>query len=73
MNAEQYETYSSELCGFNINVTTYKIDTQFYCIVDNVDPGAQVAKAKAPTKDAAIEKALKDSEEKLSNTRRNPV
>ena len=70
MKAEQFKTYTTQLHGFKVNVTTYKIGDEFICVIDNYEPGGQIARSQAPTKEKAIEEALKEADAKLSKSRR---
>ena len=42
MKTEDYEKTSTELAGFPVNVTSYRIGDKHICLIDNVSPGAQV-------------------------------
>jgi dsRNA-specific ribonuclease len=63
MKAEQYSTREVELAGWKARVTSYKSGDTYYCSVDNVSPGAVVARAEGKTREeaeqAAVEKAAK--------------
>ena len=58
---EDYERKEIEAAGFSIRVTTYKLGQTFHCSVDNVSPGAVIARTsgaeRASTEREAIELA----------------
>lgn len=67
---EHYERRHSTCEGWDIGVTSYKLRDVYYCKIDNVDPGATVARASAPTREAAEAEALRKAQSRLALTRR---
>jgi hypothetical protein len=65
MKAENYKTEVREISGFRVNVTTYKIADTFYCKIDNVDPGATIARSEAKNLDEAVNVALSKASKRL--------
>ena len=59
--------------GFPVRVTSYRIEGTHYAIVDNVEPGARIARAEAPTREDAEKAALEDAARRLARTRRREV
>ena len=61
MNAEEYQEREIELAGWPARVTIYRIRESWICKVDNISPGATIARAtganQTETEDAAIRKA----------------
>jgi len=47
MKPTDYSERRMELSGWPVNIVTYRLGDVFYCKVDNVSPGAQVARASA--------------------------
>ena len=67
---ELYERRHTTLEGWNIGITSYKLRDRFYCKVDNVDPGATIARAQGDTREAAESEALRKAGARLMLTRR---
>jgi len=73
MKPTDYSERRMELSGWPVNIVTYRLGDVFYCKVDNVSPGAQVARASAPSRQEAEDKALAKAGERLASTRRQEV
>ena len=58
--------------GWQIGVTTYRLGDVWWCIVDNVSPGARLCSRKAETKEAAESHAIGVAKRLLGRTRRFP-
>ena len=56
-----------------MNITSYQLGDRFYCTVDNVSPGAWIAKTEGSTQEEAEKKALERAAELLAKTRRVKV
>jgi hypothetical protein len=69
LSAQEYQREHRDVLGWSVNVTSYKIGDRFYCHIDNIDPGATIARTDAQTRDEAITKALETARERLSSTR----
>ena len=61
------------MAGWDVNVTSYQLGNRFYCTVDNVSPGAWIAKTEGTTREEAEGKALERAAELLAKTRKIPV
>lgn len=70
MQADAYETRRAELAGWPVNIVSYKIGDSFHCVIDNVDPGARVARGEGPTRDAAEQQAIEAATRRLGRARR---
>ena len=70
LKAEEYQSNIKEVAGYKINVTSYKIGDQFHCHIDNVSPGATIARSTASTRDGAIQSALEKAQERLGEGRK---
>ena len=61
LKAEEYTTRRERVGQFEISIMSYRLGDTYYCSVDNVDPGAVVARAdgttRAEAEGAAVEKA----------------
>ena len=68
-----YSERTLELASWPVKVTSYALDGVYHATVDNVSPGAWIARAEGATKAAAEEKALAIAGERLAKTRRTTV
>jgi hypothetical protein len=73
MKAEEYREHQEEAFGWTINVVSYRLGERFYCAVDNVDPGARLARGEGESREEAEKCALEKARRYLSQTRRHPV
>ncbi|MGH9554525.1 MAG: hypothetical protein ACRD2Y_01770 [Terriglobales bacterium] len=73
MKPEEYAERNLELAGWPVHVVTYRLGKMYYCKVDNVSPGAQVARASGATREEAEQQALTKASERLAATRRQKV
>ena len=73
MKPEEYAERQMELSGWPVHVVTYRLGKIYYCKVDNVSPGAQVARASAESPEEAEKQALTKAGERLAATRRQQV
>ena len=73
MKPQDYVERRIEIVGWPVNLTSYKLGNLFYCKVDNVSPGAWLARSNAPTREEAEQKALDKAKQLLSGTRRQAV
>ncbi len=67
--AEGLEKRREKVGEFEINIESYRTGDTYYCSVDNVDPGAVVARAKGKTREEAEESAVKKARERIERTR----
>ena len=58
MKAENYQKEKREVDVKMINITTYKIGERYFCHIDNVSPGATIARTEGATLEEARELAL---------------
>ncbi len=70
MKAEDYSRRKTELAGWPVNLTSYKVGDRYHCIIDNVDPGAWIARAEGATREEAEAKATEQAQASLSQTKR---
>ena len=68
--SEEFAERREELHGWPINVVSYRIAGRFYCTIDNVDPGARIARAEGSTREEAESAALEKAGRYLEQTRR---
>jgi hypothetical protein len=67
---EGYQTEAREIAGWKVNVVSYAIGERYYCHVDNVDPGAVIARTEAATREEAMLLAIAKATERLPRTTR---
>ena len=70
LHAQSYVRRQAKMLDWDVAITTYKIGDRYYCVIDNVSPGATIARAEGSTCDQAESEALAIAEERLSNTRK---
>lgn len=73
MKPQAYETREILEKGFPLRVTSYQLGDKFLCTVDNLEPGAWLARAEGSSRQDAEEKALARARELVGRTRRFPV
>ncbi|MEN8374725.1 MAG: hypothetical protein ABFS34_04695 [Gemmatimonadota bacterium] len=59
-----------ELAGWSVRVVSYRLGDTYLCTVDNVDPGARVARGRGSTREEAEGVAIDRAETRLAATRR---
>ncbi|MBL4889515.1 MAG: hypothetical protein JKX97_05795 [Candidatus Lindowbacteria bacterium] len=69
LRAEDHQVRKEDVGEFQIRITSYRLGSEWICHVDNVDPGATVARAKASTREEAEESAVSRARKAVSNTR----
>jgi hypothetical protein len=73
MKPEDHRENSFELTGWPVRMVSYKLGEKFIAKVDNVSPGAQIARAEGATREEAESKATEDAQRRLQRTRRVPL
>lgn len=73
MRVENFTECRIEIDGWTVNLTTYQIGETFHCRVDNVSPGAGIARTRGATREEAEQKAIERAKERLATTRRREV
>lgn len=69
MKPQNYSKRRAEAAGWEVNVASYQLGDRFYCTVDNISPGAWIAKTEGATREEAEKKALDRAAELLAKTR----
>jgi hypothetical protein len=69
MRAEDYQRRREELAGWPVGIVSYRLGERYICEVDNVSPGARIARAEGPSREDAEGKALADAARRLGRTR----
>lgn len=73
MRAEHYQRRRQELAGWPVGIVSYKLGERFICEIDNVNPGARVARAEGATREDAEREALESAERRLGRTKVYPL
>ena len=60
----------SELEGWPVGIVSFKLGERWICHVDNVSPGAIIARADGSTREDAVSSALAIARQRLQTTRR---
>jgi hypothetical protein len=58
---------------YRVRLTSYRVEDGFVCVADNVDPGANLARARGASREEAEAAALATASERLLRTRDFPV
>jgi hypothetical protein len=69
MRAENYERRREELAGWPVVIVSYKLGERYVCEIDNVNPGARVARTEGTTREDAERAAIEAAERRLGRTR----
>lgn len=72
-NVTNHSRRVEEYQGWQMGITTYQLGDDWWCVVDNVSPGARLCSHKAATKEAAESHAIGVAKRLLGRTRRNPT
>jgi hypothetical protein len=73
MRAEDYQRRRQELAGWPVGIVSYKLNDRFICEIDNVSPGARLARAEGATREEAERAAMATAEGRLAGTRVHAV
>jgi hypothetical protein len=68
MRAEDYQRRRQELAGWPVGIVSYRLGDRFICEIDNVSPGARVARAEGDTREEAERAAIATAERRLGRT-----
>jgi len=69
LKAEEHKREEVVLGGWPAGITTYRIENTWICKIDNVSPGATVARARGVTREEAVEAAVAAATRRLAATR----
>jgi hypothetical protein len=73
MKPEEYKERKETVGRWEIHVVSYRLGDEWICTVDNVSPGANVARATGATREEAEKKALDRARDRLASTRVRPA
>jgi len=66
--AQNYSSRLETLQGWQVGITTYQLDDVFHCKVDNVSPGAVIARGRGTSQAEAEQQALGIANVELAKT-----
>jgi hypothetical protein len=69
LRAELFQRRQADLAGWRVGIASYKVGHRFICEIDNVDPGARLARAEGATREAAEQAAMATAQRRLARTR----
>ena len=71
---EEYQERIQSVPPFQVHLVSYRLGNEFHCSVDNVDPGAVIARSTGPTRAEAETAAMERATRRLesSASRMNP-
>jgi hypothetical protein len=70
VKAEEYAVRTDTLNGWPIRLVSYRLEQRWFCAVDNVDPGACIARAEGDSRDEVERLAAYKAAGRLARTRR---
>lgn len=68
--AEEFTQRKSTLEGYEVRITGYRLLERYLCKIDNVSPGATIARGEGKTAAEAEEQAVARATQALASTRR---
>ncbi len=66
---KNYQVEEENVNGVDLKITTYQIGEQFYCHIENKDPGAVIARAEGAAREEARKLALMKATKRLQQAR----
>ena len=73
MRAEGYQRRREELAGWPVGIASYRLGERYVCEIDNVSPGARIARAEGASREDAERTAIAAAERRLAGTRVHEV
>ena len=73
MKVEEHHERKMEIEGWPVHLTSYRIGETYHCTLDNVSPGANLARTTGLTREEAENKAIQRATERLAQTKRHAV
>ena len=71
--AEEFQERRLNLAGWPVNLTSYRLGSEWHCKADNVSPGASLVRTTGVTRQEAEDKALARAEVLLARTKRRVI
>jgi len=73
MKVENHTERRLEIGGWEVNLRTYQIGETYHCKVDNVSPGANIARSTGASREEAEQSAIAKATERLAATKRRAI
>ena len=73
LKTEKYAIENREISGVAVRISSYQIGDRFYCHVENVDPGATIARADGAVREDAVQLAVAKATERLRHGGQRPI
>jgi len=73
VRAEGYQRRREELAGWPVGIASYRLGERYVCEIDNVSPGARIARAEGASREDAERTAIAAAERRLAGTRVHEV
>ncbi|HXH02697.1 MAG TPA: hypothetical protein VNN09_05185 [Candidatus Competibacteraceae bacterium] len=73
LRPEDYQRRQETLAGWPVGIVSYRIGDRYHCQVDNVSPGARLARGEGASREEAERQALDKAREMLARTRTFPT
>jgi len=70
LRAEELQSREDKIEGWPVRITSYRVGNQYRSTVDNIDPGATVARGSGPSREAAELEAITTARERLAKVKR---
>jgi hypothetical protein len=67
--AEEYKQETATVAEWPVNITSYKILDRYLCKIDNVSPGAVIARGEGTSREDAISDAMSRATRRLKLSR----
>ena len=65
MTPEEYRERKETVPPYTVHITSYRLGDMFHCTIDNVDPGAVIARSKGSSREEAEAVALRSAINRL--------
>ena len=69
MRPEELQERIEPVGPWQIRITSYRLGSEWLCVVDNVDPGAVLSRNQGKTREETEFVAVREAKKKLSRTR----
>jgi len=73
LRAEELQERRLELEGWQVNVSSYRLDAVWHAKADNVSPGANLARATGMSREEAESSVIQRAKELLGRTKRHAI
>jgi hypothetical protein len=70
LRAEELQSREDKIEGWPVRITSYRVGSQYRSTVDNIDPGATVARGSGASREAAELEAISTARERLAKVKK---